>query len=299
MILKFGDRPARLFATEQMPVWFITDRADGLGEGSNITYRGVIVGRVKTVTRTSDGHRVRIRAEVDKSPPLPKNVEGAITTVSALGATSSMTLQLLDAEPQGELKPDDELRAIYVGLQMLPPEFSDLARELRLTAQQFRESNVIAHLDQQVQKAGKVLDSANELIGDPKLRDDLRTAMSNMRSASETVNKIGGKLDKLSDDAAVTLSDVRSTVNKTGTNIDGVAKQVNDRLLQIARTLEHFQSIAAKVDNGQGTAGQLINDPKLYQALVDSSLQLNATIVDLKRLVEQWEQEGVSFKLGK
>ena len=42
-----------------------------------------------------------------------------------------------------------------------------------------------------------------------------------------------------------------------------------------------------------------MNDPKLYQALVDSSRELNATIVDLKRLVEQWEQEGLHFKLAK
>ena len=41
----------------------------------------------------------------------------------------------------------------------------------------------------------------------------------------------------------------------------------------------------------------LVNDPKLYQSLVDNSRELNATILDLKRLVEQWEQEGVSFKL--
>jgi hypothetical protein len=64
-------------------------------------------------------------------------------------------------------------------------------------------------------------------------------------------------------------------------------------------SLDHIQSITTKIDAGKGTAGQFINDPKLYQSLVDSSQQLNATIADLKRLVEQWEQEGVYFKLSK
>jgi hypothetical protein len=41
----------------------------------------------------------------------------------------------------------------------------------------------------------------------------------------------------------------------------------------------------------------LLNDPKLYQSLLDSSKELNATISDLRRLVEQWEQEGVSLKV--
>ena len=35
----------------------------------------------------------------------------------------------------------------------------------------------------------------------------------------------------------------------------------------------------------------------LYESLLDTSRELNMTIKDFKRLVEQWEQEGVSFKL--
>ena len=44
-------------------------------------------------------------------------------------------------------------------------------------------------------------------------------------------------------------------------------------------------------------AQYVVNDPKLYESLVDSAKELNATISDFKRLVEQWEQEGISFKL--
>src|SRR5215212_6811380 len=93
MILKFGDRPARIFSTPTMPITFVSDRGDGLGEGSNITYRGVSVGRVKTVKRTPDGKQVVIDAEIDISPPLPANLQGEIVMLSALGGTSTMTLQ--------------------------------------------------------------------------------------------------------------------------------------------------------------------------------------------------------------
>ena len=219
--------------------------------------------------------------------------------LSALGGTSTLTLVPIDAVEKGKLESGARLRAHFVGLQFLPPEFAELARELRATAQQFRESKVILHLDEQVEKAGKVLDSANQFISDPKLRQDIQTAATNVRTASETINRIGTKLDKLSDDAAATMTDVRQTVTKTGNHVDDISKQVGDRLTQIAKTLDHFESIAAKIDQGKGTAGQLVNDPKLYQALVDSSRELNATITDFKRLVEQWEQEGVSLKLAK
>ena len=299
MILKFGDRPARFFATPSMPISFITDRADGLGEGSNMTYRGVIVGKVNDVKRSRDGKDVVIDAEVDKDPPLPANLKGEITVISALGGTSTMVLALTSPQPEGQLKVGTQLRADFVGLAMLPPEFADLARELKATAIQIRESKIIANVNEQVSRFGKVLDSANELIADPKLRDDLKTTMANMRTASESINKLSGKVEKLSDEASSTFGEVKTTVTKVGNNVDTLAKQAGDRLTQISKTLDHFQSIAAKIDKGDGTAGQLINDPKLYQSLVDTSRELNATIVDLKRLVEQWEQEGLHFKLAK
>ena len=43
----------------------------------------------------------------------------------------------------------------------------------------------------------------------------------------------------------------------------------------------------------------LLNDPALYENLLDVSKEMKLTISDLKRLVEQWEQEGVPFKIGK
>src|SRR5437763_9007028 len=78
MILKFGDRPARLFAPEQMIVHFSADRADGLGEGSAIQFKGVDVGRIAVVKRTPDGLGVIIDATLDVDPPVPANVEALI-----------------------------------------------------------------------------------------------------------------------------------------------------------------------------------------------------------------------------
>ena len=61
---------------------------------------------------------------------------------------------------------------------------------------------------------------------------------------------------------------------------------------------EWFQSMADKMDKGEGTIGKFVNDPRLYESLSDTSAELNLTVKDLHRLVQQWEQEGVSLKLG-
>ena len=76
-----------------------------------------------------------------------------------------------------------------------------------------------------------------------------------------------------------------------------VALSVRKAAEGLSLAIDDTRVILARLIDGQGTAGQMVNDPKLYQALVDSARELNLTITDLRRLVEQWEQEGVYLKL--
>ena len=57
------------------------------------------------------------------------------------------------------------------------------------------------------------------------------------------------------------------------------------------------QDLTIRTDKGEGTIGKLVNDPKLYQNLLETTDQLSVSAKDLRRLFEQWEQEGVSLKL--
>src|SRR4051812_16551043 len=98
MILQFGGDTAKFFTTPGIAVHFDSERADGLSDGSSITYRGVNVGRIKAVKRTDDGRRVIIDAEVDRKPPLPANIEGVVHATGLIGGGSVLVLALIDAE---------------------------------------------------------------------------------------------------------------------------------------------------------------------------------------------------------
>jgi phospholipid/cholesterol/gamma-HCH transport system substrate-binding protein len=101
--------------------------------------------------------------------------------------------------------------------------------------------------------------------------------------------------------AVTHLDDSIQQISKLVTSLqhdsDQVNKQLGDRLTQIGAILDQMQSVSQKLNTGSGTAGLLMNDPRLYEALVDSTRQLNATVTDLHRLVDQWEQEGVTLHL--
>ncbi len=304
MIIQFGGRLASPFAPTRMPVKFIADRAEGLADGSGVLYKGVTIGRVTRVYRADNQQDIIIEALVDRTPPLPKNVTGRIEAISALGASAAIKLSLDGGEAIGEMEDGQVITAIFGGSGLLPPAIEQLALDLN-------QSNFIGNLNEtilairdNVNKAGELLDSMNAVIGDEAMRADVTAAVTNIRSVTDTAIRIGqdlesasGKLNRITDAAAETMTAARQTIDKTNENVDLVTKQLSARIEQSAKILESLQSITSKMDGGEGTAAKIINDPRLYEALVDTSKQLHVTVTDLKRLIEQWEQEGVTLKM--
>lgn len=318
MLLKFGGGPAALFAPAEIPVQFYSDRADGLGQGSAILFRGVQVGRIIKVRRSSDNSDILIDAMIDRDPPLPGNLVGVIRAQSLLGSGTSISLEHIDAttgqpttSPMKEanvepMKANQRIPARFVGLDVLPPEFADLARELRTTSQEIRASHIIEHADQAVVESRDLVASIRKIVDDRKMQSDVQASVANLRQVTDratriadNMEKFSGQLQAISGDAQTTLHSANATILKTQGHIDEISRQLADRLTQVAQILDTFQSVALKVDAGKGTAGALINDPRLYDSLVDTSRELNSTLADLKRLIDQWEQEGIYFKLNK
>jgi phospholipid/cholesterol/gamma-HCH transport system substrate-binding protein len=246
---------------------------------------------------------VYIDASVDRSPPLPGNVHALIRTAVVSGG-ASIALETTDSTPQGALQENQTIPGTFLGTDLIPTEITELATELRQTAAQFRESNIVAHLDEQVTNVGHAIDSIRGLVEDKQLRSDLAESLASIRSTTAKTDRIATNLEKfssnlnqLSTDASAAIGEARTTIGKTEAEILSLSKQTSQRLEQTSRLLDQFYAIAEKVNKGQGSAGALVNDPRLYESLVETAKELNATVSDLRRLVNQWEQEGVSLKL--
>ena len=283
MLLEFGGSTVSLLRSgDQIQIEFTSDRADGLAEGSQVLYRGVAVGRVTHVQRNPNNIDVIIDAVVASN--LPGNVTGAIRTKNLVSGGSALDLDMtggLDAAPQGTLKNGAKLQAKFVGAELIPPA---------VTAE--------------LASAGELIKGLNAYVNDPAIRQDLQASLQNvhhitdnLQHSSVNVDQFSDRLTRMGDDASATLADAHATVQSTRADVDKLSRQIDDRMLQLTKSLDSFTAITDKINKGQGTAALLLNDPRLYLSLVDNSRELNLTIADLKRLVEQWEQEGVSFKL--
>jgi len=310
LIVIFGAVPASYLAPARMRVYFVTPRADGLTPGSQVKFLGVGCGTVEAVQRDTHTEQVIITALIDQDNPPPANVVGRIHA-QFFGGGSSVDLERKGPQSVGKLLANAKVETEYVGVDLLPAAFNNLASELEQTARQIRTSGVVDNVNgtlvsirNQVEHAGKIMDDLQKTIGDEQMHKNLQESVANFRTATDSATRVGANLEKFSADLQKVTADAHdltvnanATVAKTQAHIDDLSRQLGDRLQQLAKILENFQSVSAKVDKGEGTAGQLINDPKLYQALVDTSRELKTTITQLNLLIEQWKEEGVTLKM--
>jgi phospholipid/cholesterol/gamma-HCH transport system substrate-binding protein len=281
MILTFSGGAMRIFKARGTPVGFLCDRADGLSDGSPVFFKGVQVGKVTRVTRMPDNVNVSIEGELENHPPLPQNLIGQIRAQSQLGTSSEIDLTT-DGPAAGTLVANEQIKLRFLGQSIFPPEFSDMVAQMN-------KQDLVKHLDEVLVSIRIQAEKVGNLVGDPKLHDDLNKAMTNIRAVSERANVIAAKLDKLTANADTAVTGVRA-------DMDRLTVKFGDDLDKLGITFRQFQEISAKINNGKGSAGQLINDPKLYDELTLTARQLNKVAATLSRLVEQWEREGVSIK---
>jgi phospholipid/cholesterol/gamma-HCH transport system substrate-binding protein len=140
----------------------------------------------------------------------------------------------------------------------------------------------------------------------------IRSLASQLDTLSRSMGRagIGSTLDnfrKTSEELRLAVEENRAQLHATFENFAAASKSAreltSEREGQIKRTLDHFaaaaenldrlstrldslrtslQSVAAKVDRGQGSLGRMVNDDKLYVDLAASVKSLRALIEDVR-----------------
>src|SRR5262249_48655477 len=152
-------------------------RAEGLADGSPVTYRGVNVGRVTGVRRmlTPDNREdIVIDALIDAEPPLPANLRGRIKQTSLLGGSAMITL---DPDPEAATRPGASHATGLLGPGAnLQADFVPDVASLTDSVQALSTS------------AQGMINSLNDVVNDPKVKQDIRTALANAREMLENAN---------------------------------------------------------------------------------------------------------------
>ncbi len=153
-------------------------------------------------------------------------------------------------------------------------------------------------------KLGAALDGLSDILGDPENRQNMKAALASLAATAADAREALAALKGFSDEAKTAAAEARQTLRQLGQRADSFARRGEDLAQKLITDAEKLSGVLSAVDRvvvaiekGQGTAGQLLNDNRLYESLLAASKELTATLTEFRKLLEEWGKSGVPLKL--
>ncbi len=269
LLLLFGDLD--VFATGVYRVRIEANDAMGLRNGSRVTMAGVPIGEVKVVEVRLDAVTpVTIFANIDNSVDIPAQATVSVAT-SLFGGNSRLDLSVpSDYLAGGATLPRDGSASITAQLEGLESRFARILTEK------------LGGLDSAAKAVEAAARDAQKWLGDDQLLADARSAV--------------WKANTLIEQATNAVVAFTETAHGFQADSKQLLVSVQPVLDQLAKTLAEVEHLTKDASSGKGTVGQLMSNPDLYNALVDSAKRLKATLSEVEILIQKVRAEGLGVK---
>jgi phospholipid/cholesterol/gamma-HCH transport system substrate-binding protein len=249
-------------------VYAVYPKVPGLSASAPIIINGVQSGVVDDIYFHPDkSSRVIVKLSITENElHIPKNSIAELISVDFLGS-KAIGLNLGDSDEN--LNPGDTIQS-YFEKSMLE-DFSEQMLPIKDKAE-----HLMLSMDTAVIKLTETLNNINGMFTD-RNRNNLRLALANLSTTIQDFDILAKTLN----------STIKTKVNPALSQYSAVADSikswdVNATLKKAQTTLDTMSMIMAKVNNGEGTMGQLINNDSLYKNLEAVSRDMDLLLIEVK-----------------
>jgi phospholipid/cholesterol/gamma-HCH transport system substrate-binding protein len=255
----------------------VYDRIGGLEESSPVEVNGHKVGIVQSIEFVDPGSgKLLITFSVRKDFKIPQNSVAQIVPVSLLGG---MKVQLLYGEGPGFINRGDTIkgRCDESLTEKLSNELDPIKDKI---------TNLITALDTAISSVNDIMNS--------DFKKNLGGTMANLNGTTGSLERILGSKEK---DLKSTLENIDKFSNMLSDNSESLGKtfknlgEISDTLAaadlygsvtRLKSSLEKASTMIDNMNNGKGTAGQLLTNDTLYENLTASLESINVLLKDVK-----------------
>lgn len=278
--------------------YVVYEKIEGLVESSQVTINGYQVGQVSEIGFLNDySGRLLVKLSLHGDFKIAKGTVAKIVSSDIMG-TKSIKLEIVhsgeyyqpyDTIPgatEGDLKEQ-------VSMQVLP---------LKMKAEE-----LIASLDSAITIVTNVF---NQRTRDnlTETFENINLTVANLQSASSELNKIlsSGKvnsivthLDSISGAISHNSDNVTNIIKNLSALSDSLAKlEISSLFTEIHSTIAGLNTTVQKLNSTESSAGQLLNDPVLYQNLTNLTNSLDLLLRDVRNNPKRYVHFS-AFNLGK
>ncbi len=245
----------------------------GLREGDKVQVRGIRMGEVSGMQILQASVRVELR--LDDTVDLR---EDAVVTLGEKGIVGEVVIEI-DPGVGASIEEGHIFQGRNAGTIASMTDAADdalvemrnLSKKVTELVEQIKTEGMVVET---LVQAHETLDKVDDMVKEN--HSDITVILDNLRVASDGLREIveSGRIEQTFDNASMAMAGVDTLMDV----IEEAALSLN--------------SIMAKLDEGEGTAALLLNDPSLYTTA-------DSTMVSLKRLMDEMRRNPKKyFKLN-
>jgi phospholipid/cholesterol/gamma-HCH transport system substrate-binding protein len=312
VLILFGE-----FADTGRKYYFFTlhvPSAGGLSDTSAVTLNGVRVGQVaRTGVLPSPANGAEIQVKIYDDIKIPK----AVTVSIDKGFVGDASLEFrvpatATAASLSEVIPPDSVFEASDASSTLERLASSIQKPLQRFGQTAEKIEKLAETYTAVgERVNELLEPrtlADVQAGkEPNIRSTIARADVALARATAVISdeQLVGEAKRVLARANTVMDDVSGlakTWTNTAANLD---KNVSAITVDAAGMMQSTQKAATElataietINRGQGTMGQLLQNPDLYNSLRDAAQRLDRALNEVQLLVEKYKTEGLPLKFG-
>lgn len=250
----------------------VLNNIEGLVKSGAIYLNGYKIGIVSDINFDTETKNITVEYSLEEKIKIPKNSVFQIYSSSLVSDIKLVRLMLGDENE------------FYSPGDTVPGE---LDKGLMGMVDPIKQQVVTT-----VAKLDSILASLNNLLG-PETINDLKSTLANLDNMSTSLDKDlskGGSIDNTLNN----LADFSQTLKNNSDELEKILvnfQQMSDSLANselksvidnVNTSMANASEILKKINEGEGSAGQLINNDSLYLSLENVSKNLNLLLVDLR-----------------
>ena len=251
-------------------LYAIYPNVGGLQAGTVVSINGYGVGKVNDIKfRDTQGNLI-VTFSVSSEFKFSKNSRVELYDTGIIGGKGLQIIPVFDGAP--EAQSGDTL------LTETRPGLTELAQQKLTTL--FRK------FESAVSDADSVLINVNDVL-DTQTKKDLQTAINGLSELMASLNGSAKVLNNILNNNQGKLDSSLTNFRTLTYNFAKLSDSLNNAglgktLSSLESTVANLDMIMAKIENGDGTLGKLMNDKELYTNLNSASRELDLLLQDFR-----------------
>lgn len=256
----------------------VFDNIEGLTPSTPVYLNGYKIGSINDITYLKDTRQYKVTYELKQDFEIPEDSYCELYSADILGGKA---FRIVPGSSTVILDDDTEIKSAH-GEDMISSLMSGLPQIKEQAGQ------LLANLNESVSRINALLDEENtKAVSD--IISDLEKSVREIKGTLTLINSKRPEINNIINQADTLSTRLKLSAEKLDYSLANIA-QVTDDLKEsgLKESLLNIKDILGKIQNSQGTVGQLINSDSLYN-------NINSLTANLDSLVKKIEKNPKKY----